>query len=198
MESTKVVEWVDIKAPQADVYDIITNAERRTQLSPLYGTILLGEVSADYPAEGSHFFLKLREKEDYQYESVVTSTVPLTKLAYELCVYRETKVTWLVQDVTEGTRIIYEEEFLTETGKDDEYIASVRDAVREWLKNIKFYAELRDGRFQRFIKWIMDRFFLKFRTDQRKVILMLLFLQIVSFISFVMAALALGIARFFN
>lgn len=195
MDTTKVVEWVDIRAPRSDVFDIVMNLERRMQLSPLYGTVLLDDVSPNYPEVGSSFRLKLREQEDYQYDSVVTIVEPLIKFTYDLNVRRQTKVAWFFQDVSSGTRVIYEEEFLIDGEKDNEFVQSVRDTVRQWMKNIKFYAELREGRAQKFIKWVLDRYFLRLRNDQRKVVLMILFLQVVSLISFIMAALALGIAR---
>jgi len=196
MEPTKIAEWVEIQAPRSDVFDIVMNAERRTQLSPLYGTILLEDVSPDYPNAGSSFRLKLRDQ-DYQYDSVVTAVEPLIKFTYDLNVRRETKVTWLFQDVSRGTRVIYEEEFLVEGEQDNDYVQSVREAIRQWLNNLKFYAELREGRFQKLIKWIMDRYFLKLRNDQRKVILMILALQIISLITFIMAVIVLGIAQIF-
>jgi hypothetical protein len=197
METTKVSEWVEIQAPRSDVFDVVVNVERRTQLSPLYGTILLDDVSPDYPNEGSNFRLKLREQ-DYEYDSVVTTVESPIKFTYELDVRRKTKVTWLFQDVSRGTRVIYEEEFLIDGEEDDEYVQSVREAIRQWLNNIKFYTELRDGRFKMFIRWVMDRYFLRLRNDQRKVILMILFLQIASCFSFIMAAIMLGIVRLFQ
>jgi len=196
MEPTKIAEWVEIQAPRSDVFDIVMNVERRTQLSPLYGTVLLEVISPDYPKTGSSFRFKLREQ-DYQYDSVVTAVEPLIKLTYDLNVRRETKVTWLFQDVSRGTRVIYEEEFLIDGEQDNDYVQSVRETIRQWLNNIKFYAELREGRFQKLIKWIMDRYFLKLRNDQRKVILMILALQFISMITFILAVIILGIARVF-
>ena len=198
-ESAKIVEWVDIGAPFDDVYETLMDLERRMQLSPLYGTAILTEVSPDYPEVGSYFWLQLREEEGkgYTYKTVVTEYNPRSKFAYRIEIKRQTHVTWLFQDTGRGkTRVIYEEEFACrEEGQEEEFTKSVRDAVSEWLRNIKFYLELRDDRFKLGVKWFLDRFFLKLRNDQRKVIAMLVFMQVAGCLSFTMAAIALAIAR---
>ncbi len=194
MSAVKVIEWVDIGAPRSEVFDIVLNIHKRMQLSPLYGTTALVDVSSDYPNEGSRYRMKVKQGEDTHYDSIVTAFTPLSKFAYNLTVNCQTKVTWLFQDVSKGTRVIYEEEFLAEEVKDEEITQTVRKVVREWLKNIKLYAELREGPVHKLLKWAVDRFYFKMRYDQRRVVLTLLFMQVVGLISFVMAAIALGIA----
>jgi len=194
---TKVIEWIEIEAPREDIYDIVMDPTRRMQLSPLYGTTLLKSVSPDYPQEGSTLRMSLREEPTYEYDVRVIQFVEGSKLTYQLAIRRGTTVTWIVQNTDRGlTRVIYEEEFSADKTEEEAYIQSVQESVRSWLKNIKFYAELRDSRLKIFLKWIMDSFFLKLRNDQRKVILILVFMQFAGIISFIMAAIALGIARF--
>lgn len=72
-------------------------------------------------------------------------------------------------------------------------MASVRKVVREWLANIKRYEELRGTRFRRLLRWLMDRYYLRMRPDQRRTVQVILYLQAVGFISFFMAALAFGV-----
>jgi hypothetical protein len=198
MNSVKVTEWVDIDAPRSDLFEMILNLERRFQLSPLYGTTLLDHVSEDYPYQGSRYSLRLKEPADYCYESVVTDFCPESKFSYSLCIRRKTKVSWYFQETPRGTRVIYEEEFDADEKSEDDFITSVRKAVKQWLKNIKLYAELHRTKSGRLLKWIMDRYFLRLRSDQRNIILVVLFMQAVGFISFVMAAIAMGIAGFIS
>lgn len=198
METVKVTEWVDIDAPRSDLFKMILNLERRFQLSPLYGTTQLDEVSEDYPSTGSRYRLRLKEPADYCYDSVVTDFQPNRKFAYSLSIRRKTKVCWFFQETPRGTRVIYEEEFDADEQSEEDFIASVRKAVKQWLKNIKLYAELHKTRLGRFLKWVLDRYFLRLRSDQRNIILTVLFLQLVGFVSFVMAAIAMGIAGFIS
>lgn len=198
MNTVKVTEWVDIDAPRSDLFEMILNLERRFQLSPLYGTTILDEVSDDYPCEGSHYRLRLKEPADYCYESIVTEFHPESKIAYSLCIRRNTRVSWFFQDTPRGTRVIYEEEFDADEKSEEDFISSVRKAVKQWLKNIKLYAELHRTRLGRLLKWVMDRYYLHLRSDQRNIILTVLFMQFVGFISFVMAAIAMGIAGFLS
>lgn len=196
MKKVKVTEWVDIEAPRSDLFRMIINLERRFQLSPLYGTTLLDNVSEDYPQEGSRYRLRLKDPADYCYDSVITDYQPESKIAYSLCIRRNTKVAWFFQETARGTRVIYEEEFDADEQSEEDFVTSVRKAVKEWLKNIKLYAELHKTRIGRMLKWILDRYFLRLRSDQRNIILTVLFIQFVGFISFVMAAIAMGIASF--
>jgi hypothetical protein len=198
MSTIKVTEWVDIDAPRSVLFEMILDLERRFQLSPLYGTTILDKVSEDYPDEGSQYRLRLREPEDYYYDSVVTEYSPETKFAYSLSIRRKTRVSWYFQETSRGTRVIYQEEFDADEESEEDFINSVRKAVKQWLKNIKLYAELHKAKFGHQLKWIMDRYYLRLRSDQRHVILTILFMQAVAMISFVMAAIAMGIAGFIS
>ena len=64
----------------------------------------------------------------------------------------------------------------------------------EWLVNIKRYSELRGTRGAASLKKLLDRFYLKLRPDQRRTVLLILFVQGLALATFVVAALGLGIA----
>jgi hypothetical protein len=195
--TSRVVEYVDIRAPKDEVFKLILNLTRRMQLSPLWGLAKIDFISADYPQPGSHYDVTLVQGDGSHYSTEITENLADRKFSYTLDVARETRVAWLIQDTAEGTRLIYQEEFLVTEGEEDEFSQAVRKVVRDWLKNIKNYTELRNSAVGRFIRWGLDRFFLQLRKDQRQVVATLLFLQISGFISFVMAALALGVAGLF-
>ncbi len=190
MRTVKVVESVDIEAPRDEVFSILTNCDRRLQLSPLWGTSEILSVSPDFPQEGSSYRVKLRE-DGLEYETIVTAFVAGQRFSYRLTTRREINVTWTVQEVARGTRLIYHEEFLVdETGKDEEFVQAVRRVVRQWLNNIRRYAELDERWMQRLLKWVLDRYVLKLRAEQRRIILMLVALQAATILSFV--ALVIG------
>ncbi len=196
MVSSKVVEYIDINAPRDEVFELILNLKRRMQLSPLWGFASFEKMDPEYPEIGSSYHVKPKKEDQVGYTTTITDYQPLQKLAYRLSANTQTSVTWTVQQVAQGTRIIYEEEFtITEDQDKEAFNQSVKKVVSQWLKNIKNYSELREGRIKRAIRWFLDRYYLNLRTDQRNVILTILFMQLVGMISFVMAAIALGIAR---
>jgi hypothetical protein len=122
---------------------------------------------------------------------------PPYKFSYYLDEDCETFVTWSFQSIPFGTRINYEEVFCDENVGDENFISTVQHVIREWLANIKRYSELRDGRVRKVIKWFLDRFYLKLRPDQRRVVLILLYLQAIGLGTFLVAAIGWGIASLF-
>ncbi len=195
--ATRVVEYVDIHAQRDEVFQLILNLTRRMQLSPLWGLAKIDAISADFPNPGSHYDVTLVQGDGSQYSTVITENLPDRKFAYRLNVPRATTVAWLLQEAGGKTRLVYQEDFLITEGEEEEFTQAVRKVVRDWLKNIKNYTELRGSVFGRIIRLGLDGFFLKLRKDQRQVVATLLFLQLTGFLSFVMAALALGIAGLF-
>ncbi len=117
--------------------------------------------------------------------------------AYCLDVERKTQVRWQLQSLRNGTRLIYEEQFLELAEDTEEFVTKVRQVVHEWLNNIKRFEELRGTRWNRLKRWLYERYYLKMKPDQRRTVQLILYMQVVGFISFVMAALALGIASLF-
>ena len=143
MRAVKVVESVDITAPRKYVFGLITNCDRRLQLSPLWGLMEIQDIAPNFPQEGSYYHVKPRVPSgEEEYDTIVTTFIPNQKFTYELTAKRGTRVTWSFQDVPQGTRLIYYEEFLVDEAGDDEFVQAVRKVVREWLANIKRYAEL--------------------------------------------------------
>lgn len=196
--TVRVVEWVDIKAPRQEVFEIILNLTRRLQLSPLWGLAQIEMLDSRYPDSGSRYRVTLSQGDGSQYDTIITENQAGRKFAYHLTAARGTEVTWLFQDTGEGMRLIYQEDFLADEDEAESFSQSVRQVVRDWLKNIKNYAELRGAAWRRLVRWGLDSFFLKLRKDQRQVVATLIFFQVMGFISFVMAALALGIAGLVN
>lgn len=197
MEKVKIVEWVDINASCARVFDLVLDVQRRMQLSPLWGVTRVEEKSPDYPAEGSSYRVKFLKDEHPDYCTVVTELQQGRKFAYHLQIEQETSVCWSVQETPRGTRLVYEEEFLCSPEQAPDFGKTVREITRKWLTNLKRYAELKERGLDRLIRWFLDRHFLKLMPDQRNVILTVLFMHGVGALAFVMSAIALGVASLF-
>jgi hypothetical protein len=161
------------------------------QLSPLWGVAEIEDISPDFPQVGSRYHVKLVEAEQ-EYDTIVTALVPQQKFAYRLTTKRQVQSTWTVQNTDKGTRLIYLEEFLVDDAGEEEFVQSVRQVVQEWLSNIKRYAELRGDWFKRLARWVADRYILRLKIEQRRVIILLLAWQVITLLAFV--ALGLGFA----
>jgi uncharacterized protein YndB with AHSA1/START domain len=197
MRKVEVVESIDIDAPRDEVFDLITNLYPRFQLSPLWGTFTITDVTPDYPQEGSHYQVTLThdDGEAEEYQSIVTASVSNQEFAYRTTTQRQTQCTWTVRDTPDGTHLVCREEFLVDDGGDEEFLGSAREEVREWLKNIKRYAELRGGLSRRLLKWVMDRYILRLKVSQRRVIMMLPPWAGIGCVTFLMLAIAWGLAK---
>lgn len=198
MEQTRVVEWIDIAAPVDEVYQIVLDLQRRLQLSPLWDYVRIEKIIGDYPEVGSRYKLRLVQAER---EPVYTTTIVehnhRRKFAYQLNIDRQTEVVWRFMEIACGTRVIYEEQFLKKDKDGDNFVESVRTVVRQSMQNLKNYAEFRGTRWHAFVRsGLIDRFYLGMRRDQRKTVVAILFLHGVGLISFIMAAVAIGIGFF--
>ena len=122
---------------------------------------------------------------------------PPYKFSYFLDTDCKTIVTWRFQSIPFGTRINYEEIFCDDNMVDENFIPTVRHVISEWLTNIKRYSELRDGPGRIIIKRFLDRFYLKLRPDQRRVVLLMLYMQVIGLTTFVIAVIGWGVASLF-
>jgi hypothetical protein len=248
----KVSEWIDIEAPCEEVFNIVSDAKRRMQLSPLWGLSLLLEVSPDFPRAGSSYRVRVQTDAPFgiagpssqnvqnaleglahvmmlkmghtdsavghppdvvAQEDIVAEEVPVpksvvaaeqtyfishyeppNKLSYYLNADCQTIVTWKLQSIPRGTRVNYEEVFCEENIGGEDFLPTVHHVVHEWLVNIKRYSELRGSRVKLFHKRLLDRFYLKLRPDQRRTVLLVLFMQAFALAMFVVAAIGLAIA----
>jgi hypothetical protein len=122
---------------------------------------------------------------------------PPYKFSYALEEDCKTIVTWRFQSIPFGTRINYEEVFCDEKVGGDDFIPTVRNVIHEWLSNIKKYSELHHGQGRQIVKWFLDRFYLKLRPEQRRVMQMALFMQAIGLGTFLLAVTGWGIVRLF-
>lgn len=133
---------------------------------------------------------------DAEQEYFVQEWEPPYRISYALDADCNTIVTWKLQNIPRGTRLSYEEVFCQEnTGGGEHFLPTVQKVVHEWLLNIKRYGELRGTRGRVLLKRVLDRFFLRLRPDQRRTVLLILFMQGIAAVTFLFAAVGLGIAQ---
>jgi len=138
------------------------------------------EGRANLPTEQNYFVAEYR---------------PPDKFSYYLDDDCKTVVTWRFQSIPFGTRINYEEVFCDESLVSEDFIPTVRHVISEWLINIKRYSELRDNPGRKFVKWFLDHFYLKMRPDQRRVVLIMLFMQAIGLVTFAIAIIGWAVAN---
>lgn len=217
MQPVKVSEWIDIQAPREEVFALVTHIKRRMQLSPLWGIAQFTEPCGDYPAVGSSYMVSLvaagqsagsaEEDEEegveaasqaqVEYETVITAYEPPAHFAYCLDVDMQTSVDWTINRTPRGCRLTYTETFQPTAENDEAFNQTVRKTIQDWLRNIQRYAELRQTHLKRMFRWLLDHIYLNQRPDQRRTIVLVVFMHITGAIAFAMAALAMGIASLF-
>jgi hypothetical protein len=124
----------------------------------------------------------------------VSDYEPPTRLSYYLDADCQTIITWKLQSIPRGTRLNYEEVFCEENTGGEDFLPTVRHVIHEWLVNIKRYSELRGTSIKLFHKRLLNRFYLKLRPDQRRTVLLILFMQGLALVMFAVAAIGLAIA----
>jgi len=190
-----VVESIDIEAPPAELFATVIDTQRRFQLNPRWGIVSFQDISADFPQAGSHYRVRVIDGgEETGYDTIVTEYAPLEKFAYRITAERGSWTIWTFEEIANGTRLVYREEFSVEDADDEAYVQSVRQDVTEWLGNLKRYAELRGGWWQPIARWGVDRFLLPLKGKQRRVICMLLAWEAVGCLSFLVIGLGWGVA----
>jgi hypothetical protein len=136
-----------------------------------------------------------QESTPVEHDYIVVEHHPVDKFTYQLDDDCKTIITWSFKSIPSGTRVIYEECFYDDTVCNENYIATVHQVVKEWLTNIRRYCELRGSRGRILIKWFLDRFYLRLRPDQRRMVLLMLVMQAVWLATFLIVVLVWGLPR---
>jgi hypothetical protein len=195
METQKICETVEINAPLEEVFLLVTSQERRLQLRQDWGTEKFGDFSPNFPRPGSRFQARPVHDSQAPYDTVVTDWLPNRAFAYRSEDVRQKAAQWRLEPAGENTRLTYEETYfpLDVDGVEEQTVMA--QEARQWLGDMKRYLELPHSRAGRALKWVLDKVFLKQRADQRRIILTLVAIQMISIFTFTMAALGLGLAR---
>lgn len=165
-------------------------------------SLKLGQAEAEYAPKKENRSPKLSKAKrnppkqaalPTEQEYFVAECQPPLLFSYYLDADCKTIVTWRFQSIPLGTRVNYEEEFCDESLNGDEFVSTVRDVVSEWLNNIKRYSELRDGRGRKIVKWFLDHYYLQLRPDQRRIVMVMVFMHAIALATFMVAAIGWGI-----
>lgn len=211
--SISLEESIEINAPAEAVFALLVDIERRMQLHPTWGKTAIAQINDTYPQEGSSYELKPATEDRPAYRVQVTQYVPERAFAYLILDDSQASVTWLLEPSGEGVRLTCNQQFTLEPDEAGVEIQPQEEAQadalfaepqltreetfkqqsQEWLTNIKRYTELGDSRVQRGMKWVLDRYVLKLRADQRRVIMVLIGLQLIACVTFLVAATGLGL-----
>jgi hypothetical protein len=189
----KISETIEIAAPASVIFQIIATCERRLQFHSGWGKEKIIRISPDFPAPGSRYSQKAAREETPAFDTIVTACTPDREFAYFSENSRRSRVSWVIEEYGTGTRLTYEEEFISPELEVEESSKAVTLEVKDWITNIKRYTELGEARTHRFLKWLLDRYLLKMRADERRIILVLIAIQLVSILSFTAAILGLGL-----
>lgn len=215
-KSIHIQEQIEIHAPAEEVFAILTDPEKHLQLGPNWGHARLERVSDDYPQSGSSYQLIPVREGELPYSTFVMELDWLREIAFRIEDDSQSTATWKIEAQADAVRLNYQAEFQLDAKPEEAYttgeesgdaLQSIlnrpesfehqvevarREAV-EWLTSIKRYAELRETRLRLWLRWLMDRFILRLRSDQRRIILALIAMQLITFLTFVAAVVGIGL-----
>jgi hypothetical protein len=212
-----IQEVVEIQAPAEEVFAILVDPLKHLQLGPSWGQAKLDQVSDDYPQPGSTFQLTPAEDDGPPYLTTVTALEPGRRIAIQAENESRYNACWEIETLDGSVRLSYLADFTLEIvsqapedtpqAHTDELVSAFnqpetferkaeiarREAV-EWLTSIKRYAELRETRLRLWLRRMMDRYVLRLRSDQRRIILALLAMQLITCLTFIAAVVGIGLA----
>src|SRR5512143_3611094 len=112
MPEITVTESIDIRAPRAEVWDIVGNLDKRMRLSPLWDVVSIESLTAGPYGLGSRFRIHTRRNDvDILHETEVVEFVPGSRATHQLAGEPGTRTTWSILDCAVGTRVMYEDTF---------------------------------------------------------------------------------------
>ena len=205
-----------------ETFALLSQPRLRLQLAPDWGEAELLEVDETFPAPGSAYRLRLKNPaepaqksgEGELWEIAVQECLPPHRLVLDSRVGPGYHAEWTVAPADGGSMLsLHEVIHLPDAPEADETetpptkpedalfklpVLSPTQArqklVTDWLASIARYAGLSRSRLGRLMRWLMDRYLLRMRADQRRIILALLAMQVVMFLTFVASVIGLGLA----
>lgn len=207
---------IAVSVPPAELFNLLCQTRLRYQLAPDWGEYDFLGVDPDFPAPGSAYRLQLKQPLQELWEIAVEACEPPRRLLLASRQGPEYRAEWLVEPLAAGCRLRLEEQIklseppLAEAAgeparaqsEDLESMFQVarqtppqvrQKLVAEWVGSIGRYADLPNSKLGRGFKWLMDRYLLRLRAEQRRVMLILLAIEMVMFLAFVAAAIGLGL-----
>jgi hypothetical protein len=185
-----ITKQVFAAAPCEQIYAVLIDPLLMMQMRSDWGNLIPEQIAGGYPAAGSGFVLQPIEEGKSPIRVSVQEMLPNEKLVLSFDGGLISQLTWSLQSQDGGCRLQLEAVIDTD---EEEIIRQEDEQARSWLENIKNYTGLGRSGWQGVLRWILERHVLHLRADQRRIIGMLLALQLVTILTFVAAVLGLGL-----
>jgi hypothetical protein len=209
---------IHVNASPVELFSLLSQPLLRLQLAADWGESEFLGADPDFPAPGSTYRLKLKKPVETLWEIGVQAYEPPRRLVFASRQGPHYTAEWLVEAHESGSRLSLIEQIelpepvepaaveaqppAASTGDLETYfkpasqtpIQERQKLVTDWLASIGRYAGLQNSRLGRSWRRLMDRYLLRLRADQRRIILAIIAMQVVLFLTFVASVVGLGLA----
>jgi hypothetical protein len=185
-----ISKQVDISAPADQVFALISDPQRLMQLRSDWGIQHPENIGENYPDPDSIFWLRPITEEQVPICVTVMEMLPDQKLALEFDRGAISRLIWTLHASEGGCQLQIEEMLESDSAQ---VIRQEEEQVQSWLDNIKNFSGLGRSGWQGALRWILERYVLKLRAEQRRIIMMLLALQVITMLTFIAALLGIGL-----
>lgn len=180
----------EIPASAEQVFAVLVDPLRLMQLRSDWGELLPENIAENYPELGSTFWLRSSTKDEPSICVQVLEVLPNQKLVLGLDGGVASRISWELLPAKAGCLLVLDARLEANNELD---VHKEEQQAQAWLDNIKNFSALRRSGWQEALRWVLERHVLKLRAEQRRIIMMLLALQLITFLTFVAALLGIGL-----
>ncbi len=180
----------EISAPAEQVFVVLADPLRLMQLRSDWGEWALENIARSYPDPGSTYWLRSIKEEASSICGRVLEMQPNKKLVLEFSSGATSRTEWVLLPTRAGCLLLLEMQL---DANSEQAMRGEEERAQSWLGAIKRYCELGHSGWEGALRWILDRHVLKLRAEQRRIIFLLLALQLITLLSFVAALLGIGL-----
>jgi uncharacterized protein YndB with AHSA1/START domain len=181
---------VDISATADQVFAALADPLRLMQLRSDWGELVLENVAENYPELGSTFRLRPNAGGSPYICVRVQEVLPDRKLVLGFDGGIMSRISWTLLPEQAGCGLAFEAHLQADS---EQAVRQEQELAQSWLDNIKNFTALGRSGWQGALRWILERHVLKLRAEQRRVLMMLLALQLITLLTFVAALLGIGL-----
>lgn len=207
-----------VNASPEELFSLLCQPLLRLQLAPDWGESIFLGADPDFPVPGSAYRLQLKDPAETVWEIGVQACEPPRRLVLASRQGPSYSAEWLVEASENGSRLnLMEQIELPEASEqvaaetqlpagspgdlETYYKAAAQTPVQErqklvtdWVASVGRYAGLHNSRLGRAGRRFMDRYLLRLRADQRRIILAIIAMQVVLCLTFTASVVGLGLA----
>lgn len=207
-----------------ELFAVLVQTRLRLQLASDWGEYDFLDIDPDFPTPGSVFRLKLKQPVEEIWEIEVQACQPPRRLVLASRRGPQYTAEWQVEPDEGGSRLSLSEQIelpepeetveepepaeIEESAaspKADDLEAYFKTApqtpsqarqklVTDWVASIGRYAGMQNSKLGRSYRWLMDRYLLRLRADQRRIIIAIIAMQVVMCLTFIASVVGLGLA----